>query len=378
MNSNAGRRGSADNSNSPDPAPPERHRADRPSRVWLALLALLVPLAVIGCDAGRNMLMLVYNYTGKDIVVVHQDDGEGGERALKDSTGHDHLGPGGTDTFEVVNYDWCSHGTFIARTTDGVEIDRKTASPTTPSICGTWTLGTPPPSARSSPTPTPTPRPSPSPAPSRTPHPAATDIDPGGTAVPQQPFGPDEFWYRTGGGAASMDTYASGPAMLRAADLVVVGTLDRYERGPTLPVAPDGTLAYFSQMTLSVTGVISGNPISAADAPGTVTVIALQGFAWDLGQFRAYAASAPIGQRVVLFLRNSVAETVRGGQDPKSAGVGPEVYVMLNGLQAWVRDDGGTARVYKGELGPRWMQALDGMSFEAVVQGFVEQAAAIP
>jgi hypothetical protein len=216
------------------------------------------------------------------------------------------------------------------------------------------------------------------PATSRTPHPAATDIDPGGTAVPQQPFGPDEFWFRTGGGAASMDTYESGAAMLRAADLVVVGRLERFARGPDDPVAPDGTRGYNHLLTLSVTKVIRGTLTSPAGAPGTVSVLAFHGFSWDQARFRAYAASAPIGQRVILFLGNPAAEVKRSGGDPGTSLLRPELYVMLNGLQAWVRDDDGTARVYMGELGPRWMQALDGMSFEAVVQGFVEQAAAIP
>jgi len=211
----------------------------------------------------------------------------------------------------------------------------------------------------------------------RTPHPAATDIDPGGTAAPEKAFGPDEFWARTGG-TDMVATFDSEAALLRAADLVVVGTLDRYEKGPTLKVSADGTLAYFSQMTLSVDQVVRGKLVSAAGAPDTVGVIALLGFDWDQTRFSAYAASAPIGKRVVLFLYNSVAATIRGEEDPKTAGVGPEVYVMLNGSQAWIRDDGGAARVYAGEAASTWATAMAaGRSFDDVVKGLVGEAAKI-
>jgi hypothetical protein len=136
-------------------------------RVWLALLALLVPLVVIGCDAGRTMSMPVYNYTGASLVIVHQDANGGSETVVKMTDGQATIQPAGARGWsggmaDIANYDWCSHGTFIARTTDGVEIARRSASE--PGVCAVWTIGTPPPSASSSPTPTPTTRPSWSPS----------------------------------------------------------------------------------------------------------------------------------------------------------------------------------------------------------------------
>lgn len=108
--------------------------------------AFLVALIAAGCnDEGRADLMPVRNYSNTEVTVVHLDDG-GGEMILQDASGSSVVGPNGAGLMlEIHDTGWCAHGAFIARTTAGVEVARRTASRTT-SICGTWTIGSPPPS----------------------------------------------------------------------------------------------------------------------------------------------------------------------------------------------------------------------------------------
>jgi hypothetical protein len=149
-----------------------RHGRDRlgPSlhhRRHLVVL-LVLPFLLDGCIpfAERPDQMPVYNYTDSTIIFVHRDD-NGSEALLEGSTGYTSLGPGDHGLFTVSDSDWCSHGSFIARTTDGVEVARKSISPTITNICGTWTIGTPPPSTSPSPRSSPSTRTSPSPSPSQ-------------------------------------------------------------------------------------------------------------------------------------------------------------------------------------------------------------------
>jgi hypothetical protein len=142
----------------PQDGPKLNHgRRTGPWHGWAVLGTLLASLVVAGCNLfdGRPEQVLVHNYTDKDIVIVHRDDNGGGETVLKDSLGNEHLGPGGTDLFEVADANWCSRGSFIARTTDGVEVERVSAAPGF-NLCSGLTVGSPPPSASPSPAPTPT------------------------------------------------------------------------------------------------------------------------------------------------------------------------------------------------------------------------------
>jgi hypothetical protein len=158
MNANLGRRPIAGQSPGPHQGSPSVSRAVRPRLVWALLVALLVPLVVAGCDINRHTLMPVYNYTRSEITIVHQDGNGGGETVVKMNDGQITIQPAGARGWsggmaDIANCDWCSEGTFIARTTDGVEVDRKSFAPGF-SICGTWDIGTPPPSASPSPAPT--------------------------------------------------------------------------------------------------------------------------------------------------------------------------------------------------------------------------------
>jgi hypothetical protein len=151
-----------------------RHGRDRLA-LWLrdrrhVVVILALPLLLGGCNpfAERPEQMPVSNYTDKDIVIVHRDD-DGHEDVLNDPDhkttieAWDGSGEHGR-MMVIIDSSWCSHGSFIARTTDGVEVARK-AWAAGFNICGRWTIGTPPPSASPSPSPSPAKGATPSPAP---------------------------------------------------------------------------------------------------------------------------------------------------------------------------------------------------------------------
>jgi hypothetical protein len=108
--------------------------------------AVLVALVAAGCtDEGRPVQMPVGNYSEETIEVVHTESDGARVTRLTGSTGYTSLGPGDHGLFAVEQAEWCSQGSFIARTPAGVEVARRTATLTTTNICGSWTIGSPPP-----------------------------------------------------------------------------------------------------------------------------------------------------------------------------------------------------------------------------------------
>jgi hypothetical protein len=126
----------------------------------------VVPFVLAGCNliAEGPKQMPFSNDTDTDIVIVHRDEG-GNESVLNDPDRKSVIeawdGSGEHGRMMVItNYDWCGRGSFIARDTDGVEVARRDATRLNPSTCGSWTIGTPPPSASPSSAATPSPSPS--------------------------------------------------------------------------------------------------------------------------------------------------------------------------------------------------------------------------
>jgi hypothetical protein len=204
--------------------------------------------------------------------------------------------------------------------------------------------------------------------------PTAADIEPSRTAVAPAAYGTNEFWYRMGGGADMVTTYDSLSSIAGAADLVIVGTLQGFAKGPTLKLDSQGHVAYTYWLTIKVARTIRREAISPSGNAGIVQVGAIHGFSWDEARYRVDMASAPIGDRVLLFLRNPVADAARRGVPTGDIGGGAEVYDMINGSQAWLRDDLGAARTYVGEGSSAWMTAIAGSSFDEAVQTVVTAA----
>lgn len=171
-----------------------------------------------------------------------------------------------------------------------------------------------------------------------------------------------------GGGVDMIVTYDPPGSAIKASDLVIVGTLLRFEKGPVLKLSDQGAVAYTYHLTLKVTSVVKGSVISRVGGPGTVVVGAIHGSSWDEARYKALAASGTVGDRVILFLRNPVADAARKGEPTGDIGGGAEIYVMLNGSDAWIRDNHGMAEVYDGEGSSAWMTAMGGQPFDDVVQ----------
>lgn len=200
------------------------------------------------------------------------------------------------------------------------------------------------------------------------PLPTTSDGDASNGAVGQASYTPKQFWFMMGGGVDMIATYNSHGSAVKAADLVIVGTLQRFEKGPVLKLTDQGDVAYTYHLTVKVGSVIKGAVISPLDGPGTVVVGAIHGSSWDEARFQALAASGTVGDRIVLFLYNPVADAARKGAPTGDIGRGAEIYVMLNGSDAWIRDNHGVAEVYDGEGSSAWMTAMGGQPFDDVVQ----------
>jgi hypothetical protein len=176
------------------------------------------------------------------------------------------------------------------------------------------------------------------------------------------PYGADQFWARMGGGVDYVATFGSLDEALRASDLVIEGTIIRLEKGPVITVGL-GQVAYTYRLRLRIVRVIRGTLISPVNWPETVLVSAIHGFSWDEARYAEDVASVPARDHVILFLRNPAAHSVRIGQLVGDIGGGPEIYTLVNGSQAWIREDSGTARVYRGDGESAWVVALDGRPF---------------
>jgi len=155
-------------------------------------------------------------------------------------------------------------------------------------------------------------------------------------------------------------SYDSLAAIGDASDLVVLGTLTGIRPGRDVEVTETKETEYQATITVRVDEVLKGRPVEAA--AGALQVEFL--LAFSPGSYDPWAKSAPIGDRVVLFLVNKGAEATRLGLAPDAPGWGVDYYTVRNG-QGFVRDAGGTSQV-KPDADP-WLLALSGRPFDEVV-----------
>src|SRR5512140_1453697 len=86
----------------------------------------------------------------------------------------------------------------------------------------------------------------------------APDVDPSGTALISSKYGPAEFWLRMGGGLGTMEVFDSLGSITSAADLVIVGNLQGFSKGPVLKLDNAGAVAYTYRLRLRVEQTIKG------------------------------------------------------------------------------------------------------------------------
>lgn len=214
-------------------------------------------------------------------------------------------------------------------------------------------------------------------APSVTPSPSS--LPP--AQVPDRPEVPNveagEFWRIVGGDNEMSQRFSTLPSLAAAADVVVVGTVAGLREGREVAFSESGETMYLAELRVAVDEVLHGNLISSPDEPGVAVVeTSFQGFAPNPEQLAQMRESTPVGSRVVLFLVNAEADADRrGAPDDAPYRTADHVYVLPNGTEAVVRDDGGTVAVGPGPDAPRWQVELQGRRFDDAVRSIRETVA---
>lgn len=215
--------------------------------------------------------------------------------------------------------------------------------------------------------------------------PASTPPDSAAVALPSlEPLSADEAWAMLIPGDPTSISYRSPAALMRDADLVVVGRLGGVRAGPD-NADKYGVVAYLASVTLDVERVIRGTLVTRE--PGTLTLWVVIGIGDGGSDFSAqvdqFATSVPRGERAVLFLVNMAAKAGRNDFPADDPQADPYAYQILGG-QGFLRDVGG--RVEPPGLSAdalaimagRWQEDLRGRPFDQVVRSLEAIAAGTP
>lgn len=186
---------------------------------------------------------------------------------------------------------------------------------------------------------------------------------------------PGEFWASIGGGE-NAETFESLAAVIRASDLVAVGTVREFRDGRRIFFSETGETMYQAEVRVRVDEILHGSLISPRDDPGTVVVETSLGFAPNPSRLAALQASAPVGNRVILFLLNINAASARNGDAPDRPYLGEIYYFAPNGIQDAIWDAGGAAAIGSGAEAYPWLVRLKGQPFDGIVRDIRAAAAA--
>lgn len=183
-----------------------------------------------------------------------------------------------------------------------------------------------------------------------------------------------EYWRIVGGGGEMSQRFGTLPSLAAATDLVVVGTVVDLREGREIAFSESGETMYLAELRVAVDDVLRGSLISPPDEPGVAVVeTSFLGFARNPEQLAQMQASTPVGSRVVLFLVNAEADADRrGAPDHPPYRTADHVYVLPNGIDAVVRDDGGNVAVDPGSDAPGWLVELQGRRFVDAVRSIRE------
>lgn len=183
-----------------------------------------------------------------------------------------------------------------------------------------------------------------------------------------------EFWRIVGGDNEMSQPFGTLPSLAAAADVVVVGTVAGLRKGREVAFSESGETMYLAELRVAVDEVLRGNLISPPEEPGVAVVeTSFLGFAPNPEQLAQMRESTPVGSRVVLFLVNAEADADRrGAPDDAPYRTADHVYVLPNGTEAVLRDDGGTVAVDPGPDAPKWQVELQGRRFGDAVRSIRE------
>lgn len=198
--------------------------------------------------------------------------------------------------------------------------------------------------------------------------PPATSADPRETAIPQVgPVDEDTFWAMVGGDA-HVETFDSLKQIIASSDLIVVGEVVEFREGRRILIPETGDTMLMGEIRIKSAEVLRGRVESPPDSPGIVVVEAIAGFSTDPSPFAVLDASTPVGRRVVVLLLNKADDAVRRGFPPDAPYAGKNYYALLNGIQAVVRDDAGSAAVGYRAHEWAWLEGLKGRPFDDVLE----------
>lgn len=188
---------------------------------------------------------------------------------------------------------------------------------------------------------------------------------------------PGEFWASVGGGE-NAETFESLAAVVRASDLIAVGSIKEVRDGRRIFFPETGETTYQAEVRVQVDEILHGTLTSPTDDPGTVVVEASLGFGPNPSRLAALQANAPVGKPVVLFLLNINADSARHGFGADRPYLGEIYYFALNGIQDAIWDDGEATAIGPGGEAWPWLTKLRGQPFERVVRDIRATAAAEP
>jgi hypothetical protein len=196
-----------------------------------------------------------------------------------------------------------------------------------------------------------------------------------------EPLSPDQAWALLIPGDPAAISYPSLEAIVRAADLVVVGRLGNLAYGPT-NADEYGVIGYMTSLSVEVDRVLLGAPRSRV--PGTVTlwvVLGLGDRSYDYRpEFERLSAAISRGERAIFFLVNMAEKASRNGFPLDDPQADPYAYQILGG-QGFLRDVAGRVEPPQlsedalGRMAGRWQLALRGRPFDEVVAEIAALAA---
>ena len=188
---------------------------------------------------------------------------------------------------------------------------------------------------------------------------------------------PGEFWDRIGGGE-NRESFDSLGSIIRATDVVVVGTVSEFREGRQIKFPETGETMYMAEVRVEVSETLRGRLISPSDGPGTIVIESSVGFSPNPHYLAELEASTPIDSRVVLFLWNTNAAAARNGSSPDAPYLGEVYYILFNGAQGVIRDEAGTAAIGPGAEALPWLAKFKGRSFDQVIKDVRAETARAP
>ncbi len=188
---------------------------------------------------------------------------------------------------------------------------------------------------------------------------------------------PGEFWAQIGGRGENVESFDSLGSLIRDADLVAVGVVTEFREGRRIAFPETGETIYMAEVLVRVSDTLRGSPITPSDSPGTVVVETSMGFSPDPSRLAALEASTPIDSHAVLLLVNKSADAVRHGFSPDASYADETYYLLRNGVQSAIRDEG-AAGIGPGAEDWPWLAKFEDQPFDRVVRDIQTAASNAP